>query len=169
MGRHARRSGGHRLRIARGAGRRARLGRIRARLACLRGADEAKPRPSCSPAAGGGGERRGSRGLAAGGGLAPRDRGSCHRSSQEPLDAGGRLLAATQPGRTPRVLVADSTRRAAAVVLAREADPVDEAFFCAREIKRLHAEWPELRLRDFAIVLRSTTALGPPFEEALRA
>jgi len=93
----------------------------------------------------------------------------CRRSSQEALDAGERLLTATQPGRAPRVLLADSPRRAPAVVLAREADPVDEAFFCAREIKRLHAEWPELRLRDFAIVLRSTSALGAPFEEALRA
>src|SRR5207245_9130033 len=51
----------------------------------------------------------------------------------------------------------------------READPVDEAFFGAREITRLQAGWPEMRLRDFAIVLRSTTALGAPFEEALRA
>ena len=110
-----------------------------------------------------------SHGFGAAYGPATRHLEICHRSSQEALDAGERLLAATQPGRTPRVLVADSTRRAPAVVLAREADPVDEAFFCAREIKRLHAEWPELRLRDFAIVLRSTTALGPPFEEALRA
>src|SRR5207247_8496405 len=59
--------------------------------------------------------------------------------------------------------------RRPAVVVAREGDPVDEAFFAAREIKRLRSEWPDLRLRDFAIVLRSTTALGGPFEEALRA
>src|SRR6266511_3005763 len=50
-----------------------------------------------------------------------------------------------------------------------EGDPVDEAVFCAREIKRLRSEWPEVRLADFAIVLRSTTAFGGPFEEALRA
>ena len=56
-----------------------------------------------------------------------------------------------------------------AVVVAREGDAVDEAFFCAREIKRLHSESPELRLSDFAIVMRSTTSLGGPFEEALRA
>jgi len=93
----------------------------------------------------------------------------CRRSSQQALDAGERLLAATQPDRSPRVLRADSTQRVPAVVLAREGDPVDEAFFCAREIKRLQSEWPELRLRDFAIVLRSTSALGAPFEEALRA
>src|SRR5437016_7565536 len=90
---------------------------------------------------------------------------TCRRSSQQALDAGERLLAATQPGRTPRLLRAESPQRIPAVVVAREGDPVDEAFFCAREIKRLQSEWPELRLRDFAIVLRSTSALGAPFEE----
>jgi len=93
----------------------------------------------------------------------------CRRCSQAALDAGELLLSATQPGRAPRALRADQPRLAPAVVVAREADPVDEAFFCAREIKRLKSEWPDLRLRDFAIVLRSTTALGAPFEEALRA
>ena len=93
----------------------------------------------------------------------------CRRCSQEALDAGERLLSATQPGRSPRMLRSEVPHRTPAVVVAREADPVDEAFFCAREIKRLQAEWPDMRLRDFAIVLRSTTALGAPFEEALRA
>jgi DNA helicase-2/ATP-dependent DNA helicase PcrA len=93
----------------------------------------------------------------------------CHRCSQQALDAGERLLAATQPGRPARSLRAVNQSHAPAVVLAREGDAVDEAFFCAREIKRLHVESPELRLRDFAIVMRSTTALGGPFEEALRA
>jgi DNA helicase-2/ATP-dependent DNA helicase PcrA len=93
----------------------------------------------------------------------------CRRCSQEALDAGERLLAATQPGRAPRSLRALNQSRRPAMVLAREGDAVDEAFFCAREIKRLHAESPELRLSDFAIVVRSTTALGGPFEEALRA
>ena len=94
----------------------------------------------------------------------------CRRCSQEALDAGERLLGATQPGRPPRALLAEPTRaRGSSVCVGREADPVDEAFFVAREIKRLRSEWPELRLRDFAIVLRSTTALGAPFEEALRA
>jgi DNA helicase-2/ATP-dependent DNA helicase PcrA len=93
----------------------------------------------------------------------------CRRCSQAALDAGELLLSTTQPGRAPRALRSDRPHLAPAVVVAREADPVDEAFFCAREIKRLKAEWPELRLRDFAIVLRSTTALGAPFEEALRA
>lgn len=93
----------------------------------------------------------------------------CRRCSQQALDAAERLLGATQPGRSRRELRAEEQRAAPAVVVAREADPVDEAFFCAREIRRLRSERPELWLRDFAIVLRSTTALGAPFEEALRA
>jgi DNA helicase II / ATP-dependent DNA helicase PcrA len=94
----------------------------------------------------------------------------CRRCSQQALDAGERLLAATQPpGREPRTLRAVSQSSRPAVVLAREGDAVDEAFFCAREIKRIHAESPDLRLSDFAIVMRSTTWLGGPFEEALRA
>ncbi|HEV2033673.1 MAG TPA: ATP-dependent DNA helicase [Candidatus Dormibacteraeota bacterium] len=93
----------------------------------------------------------------------------CHRCAQAALDAGERLLAATQPGRAPRRLRSVVESPPPAVVAAREGDAVDEAFFCAREIKRLHAESPELRFSDFAIVLRSTTALGGPFEEALRA
>jgi DNA helicase-2/ATP-dependent DNA helicase PcrA len=93
----------------------------------------------------------------------------CYRCSQEALDSAERLLAATQPGRHPRALHAANPPRSPAVVVAREGDAVDEAFFCAREIKRLHAEAPDLRLSDFAIVLRSTTWLGAPFEEALRA
>src|SRR5437588_8368070 len=95
--------------------------------------------------------------------------GVCRRCSQEALDAGERLLTATQPGRDHRLLRTDKPDEEPAVIVAREADALDEAFYCAREIKRLQAEWPDLQLRDFAIVLRSTTALGPPFEEALRA
>ena len=93
----------------------------------------------------------------------------CYRCSQEALDAGEKLLVATQPGRVARSLRAANPSRSPAVVVAREGDAVDEAFFCAREIKRLLAESQELRLNDFAIVLRSTTWLGGPFEEALRA
>ena len=93
----------------------------------------------------------------------------CHRCTQEALDAGERLLAASQPGRHARRLRSMTQSRAPSMVVAREGDAVDEAFFCAREIKRLHAESPQLRHSDFAIVLRSTTALGGPFEEALRA
>ncbi|HUZ85718.1 MAG TPA: ATP-dependent DNA helicase [Candidatus Baltobacterales bacterium] len=93
----------------------------------------------------------------------------CRRCSQEALDAGERLLEATQPGRAPRHLRAVHAHGEPAVVVARESDPVDEAFFVAREIKRLQAESPGLRCSDFAVVLRSATALGAPFEEALRA
>ncbi|MGZ6299003.1 MAG: ATP-dependent helicase, partial [Candidatus Limnocylindria bacterium] len=93
----------------------------------------------------------------------------CRRCSQQVLDAGERLLSATQPGRASRRLRAMEEHTDPTVVVARESDPVDEAFFVAREIKRLQAETPRLRCSDFAIVLRSTTALGAPFEEALRA
>jgi DNA helicase-2/ATP-dependent DNA helicase PcrA len=102
-------------------------------------------------------------------GAATRELAECRRCSQEALDAGERLLGATQGARAPRVLLAEHRHPQPAVVVARESDPVDEAFFCAREIKRLLAESPGLRFSDFAIVLRSTTALGAPFEEALRA
>ena len=94
---------------------------------------------------------------------------ACRRCSQEALDAGERLLESTQVDRARRDLRAQSPSLAEAVVVAREADPVDEAFFCAREIKRLRADFPDIRLSDIAVVLRSTTALGGPFEEALRA
>jgi DNA helicase II / ATP-dependent DNA helicase PcrA len=93
----------------------------------------------------------------------------CRRCSREALDGGERLLVATQPGREPRRLRTVVGSTPPAVVIDRESDPVDEAFFVAREIKRLHAESPGLRLGDFAILLRSTTSLGAPFEEALRA
>lgn len=102
-------------------------------------------------------------------GASTRELDRCRRCAQEALDAGERLLAATQPGRSPRALLADDAHPEPSIVIAREADPVDEAFFCAREIKRLMSEAPGLRLSDFAIVLRSTTALGAPFEESLRA
>ena len=94
---------------------------------------------------------------------------SCRRCSQEALDAGERLLEVTQPSRPAQLLRAVGAHDAPAVVVVREGDPVDEAFFCAREIKRLVSERPRTRFSDFAIVLRSTTALGAPFEEALRA
>ena len=94
---------------------------------------------------------------------------SCRRCSQEALDAGERLLVATQPGRVPRVLRSELTHESPSIVVARESDPVDEAFFCAREIKRVHGERSGMRFGDFAMVLRSTTALGAPFEGALRA
>jgi DNA helicase-2/ATP-dependent DNA helicase PcrA len=92
----------------------------------------------------------------------------CRRCSQEALDGGERLLVATQPGREPGKLRSVVGSAPPAVVVTRESDPVDEAFFVAREIRRMHAS-SELRYSDFAILLRSTTALGAPFEEALRA
>ena len=110
-----------------------------------------------------------SRDFAAVYGSATRRLEDCHRSSREALDAGERVLAATHPGREPRLLRTTVVPAAPAVVVAREADPVDEAFFVAREIKRIHAQSNSLRHSDFAILLRSTTAFGAPFEEALRA
>jgi len=93
----------------------------------------------------------------------------CWRCSQEALDAGERLLGATQPGRARRDLRSVAEVSPPSVVVAHEGDALDEAFFCAREIKRIHTAFPDLRYDDFAILLRSTTALGAPFEEALRA
>jgi DNA helicase-2/ATP-dependent DNA helicase PcrA len=93
----------------------------------------------------------------------------CRRCSQEALDGAERLLVATHPGRESRHMRTVAASAQPAVVVARESDPVDEAFFVAREIKRLHVESPGLRYGDFAVLLRSTTSLGAPFEEALRA
>jgi len=93
----------------------------------------------------------------------------CWRCSQEVIDAGERLLRATQPGRGHRTLRSVAEVKPPTVVVGHEVDAIDEAFFVAREIKRIHAAFPELRHDDFAILLRSTTAMGAPFEEALRA
>jgi DNA helicase-2/ATP-dependent DNA helicase PcrA len=95
----------------------------------------------------------------------------CRRCSQQALDAGERLLAATQGDRPARHLreARESVHDAPHLVVVRESDAVDEAFFVAREIKRLLATTPDLKCGDIAILLRSTTFLGPPFEEALRA
>jgi DNA helicase-2/ATP-dependent DNA helicase PcrA len=93
----------------------------------------------------------------------------CWRCPQEALDAGERLLEATQPGRTRRDLRSVVPFSPPSVVVAHEGDALDEAFFCAREIKRIHTAFADLRYDDFAILLRSTTAMGAPFEEALRA
>jgi ATP-dependent DNA helicase UvrD/PcrA len=103
-------------------------------------------------------------------GTAARRLDDCRRCSQEALDGAERLLEATHPGREPRRMRTLSSGFAPpAVVVARESDPVDEAFYVAREIRRLHLESPGLAFGDFAILLRSTTSLGGPFEEALRA
>src|SRR5207248_3134956 len=100
------------------------------------------------------------------------------RCPPDVLEGGERLLRATQPGREPRVIRAQepplpSPRRRAegtTVTVVEEANGVDEAFAVAREIKQLLLEsGGTLRPRDFAILLRSTTSLSAPFEEALRA
>ena len=95
----------------------------------------------------------------------------CRRCSQPVLDAGERLLSATQGTRPPRRLVDVRAAKPAdqAITVVREADAVDEAFFVAREVKRLLATTPDLKAADVAILLRSTTTLGSPYEEALRA
>jgi DNA helicase-2/ATP-dependent DNA helicase PcrA len=110
-----------------------------------------------------------SRDFAAAYGSATQHLEDCRRCSQEALDAAERLLVATHPGRVARRLRTVAGSAPPTVVIARESDPVDEAFFVAREIRRLHVESPGLRYGDFAILLRSTTSLGAPFEEALRA
>jgi DNA helicase II / ATP-dependent DNA helicase PcrA len=111
-----------------------------------------------------------SRDFAAAYGSATLNLEDCRRCSQEALDAAERMLVATHPDRPSRRLRTVALGSALpAVVIARESDPVDEAFFVAREIKRLHVESPGLHYGDFAILLRSTTSLGAPFEEALRA
>jgi superfamily I DNA/RNA helicase/RecB family exonuclease len=93
------------------------------------------------------------------------------RCSQAVLDAGERLLEATQGDRAPRRIrdVRRGTPPAPGIVVARESDAVDEAFYVAREVKTLLATDPRLRPSDVAILLRSTTTLGAPYEEALRA
>ncbi len=95
----------------------------------------------------------------------------CRRCSQPVLDAGERLLHATQGSRPPRRLrdVREEPAEGPAIVVVRESDAVDEAFFVAREVKKLLATNPALRPSDIAILLRSTTVLGSPYEEALRA
>jgi len=90
-----------------------------------------------------------------------------HRCPPAVLEAGRRLLAATQPPRSIRALRAERPA-GPAITVAREGNSVDEAFFVAREIRRLVVEEGR-RPSDFAILLRSTTTLSAPFEEALRA
>lgn len=93
------------------------------------------------------------------------------RCPPEVLEAGRRLLEATQAGRPQRRLESALGRDAGAarVQVVREANAVDEAFYVAREIKRLMLEDPRLRPRDFAVLLRSTAVLSAPFAEAVRA
>lgn len=88
------------------------------------------------------------------------------RCPQAVLDAGERLLAAAHPDRAPRQLRSDRPP-GPAVTLAREANAADEAFFVAREIRS--AVTAGRSPGEFAILLRSTSALAAPFEEALKA
>jgi superfamily I DNA/RNA helicase len=92
-----------------------------------------------------------------------------HRCPPSVLEAGARLLAATQPRPVARRFASDRPEVDSAVRVAREATAVDEAFFVAREIRRLMLGDPGLRPGDFAVLLRSTATLSAPFEEALRA
>ncbi|HSR23656.1 MAG TPA: ATP-dependent DNA helicase [Candidatus Eisenbacteria bacterium] len=93
-----------------------------------------------------------------------------HRCPPTVLEAGARLLAATQRARSSaRRFESGRDEAGPALRLAREATAVDEAFFVAREIRRMMLEDPALRPRDFAVLLRSTTTLSAPFEEAIRA
>src|SRR5438552_18512828 len=84
-----------------------------------------------------------SHGLAPACGAVTRHLDVCRRCSQEALDAGERLLGATQPGRTRRNLRSVAGIPHPSVVVAHEGDALDEAFFCAREIKRLHGLFPD--------------------------
>ncbi|MBO0683478.1 MAG: ATP-dependent helicase [Candidatus Dormibacteraeota bacterium] len=92
-----------------------------------------------------------------------------HRCPPEVLEAGRQLLQSTQPGRPARSLTSAGPAAPGSVRLAREAGPVDEAFYVAREIRRLMLEDPSRRPRHFAVLLRSTASLAVPFEEAIRA
>src|SRR5262249_30716644 len=95
-----------------------------------------------------------------------------HRCPPSVLAVGRSLLAATQADARATPLPSGLPEPRAggpSVRVAREATAVDEAFFVAREIRRLMLEDPDLRPGDFAVLLRSTTTLSAPFEEAIRA
>jgi superfamily I DNA/RNA helicase/RecB family exonuclease len=95
-----------------------------------------------------------------------------YRCPDEVLEAGRRLMEATQLARRARVLKPaprEGTGAEPPIRVVRETNAVEEALFVAREVRRLMLEDPGLRPRDFAILLRSTTTLAAPFEEALRA
>ena len=95
-----------------------------------------------------------------------------HRCPASVLEAGARLLEATQPGLAGRRLRAAQPENGGerpAVRVAMETNAVEEALFVGREVRRLMVEDPDLRPSDFAILVRSTASLAAPFEEALRA
>lgn len=84
------------------------------------------------------------------------------------LEAGGRLLAATQPA-PPSRLASRAPDGGAAVHVVQHASAVDEAAYVAREIKRLLLDRPGLEPGGIAVLLRSTSTQAAPFEDALRA
>jgi DNA helicase-2/ATP-dependent DNA helicase PcrA len=90
-----------------------------------------------------------------------------HRCPPPVLEAGSRLLAATQ-GHPVRPLTSLRTEGSPAVQVVREATTIDEAALVAREIRRLLLVRPHLRPGDVAVLLRSTSTLSAPFEEAVR-
>jgi DNA helicase II / ATP-dependent DNA helicase PcrA len=96
--------------------------------------------------------------------------GVSRRCAPDVLEAGERLLRATQSDRPRRELASTAATGTSPITVVEEANGVDEAFFVAREIKGLLlASGGTLRPGDVAILLRSTTSLSAPFEEALRA
>jgi superfamily I DNA/RNA helicase len=94
------------------------------------------------------------------------------RCPAEVLEAGLRLLRATQPAGDRRRLRAAPREPGVGgppVRVVKETNAVEEALFVARESRRLMLDDPTLRPQDFAILLRSTATQAAPFEEALRA
>ncbi len=91
-----------------------------------------------------------------------------HRCPPGVLEAAERLLRATQPQRPGRELTSARPPGGLSITGAREGNAVDEAFFVAREIRRRVIE-DGCRPGQFAVLLRSTTTLSAPFEEAIRA
>ncbi|MGH7904120.1 MAG: PD-(D/E)XK nuclease family protein, partial [Candidatus Dormibacteraceae bacterium] len=86
------------------------------------------------------------------------------------LAAGERLLEATQPERRARRPAGDRGEAPFAVDVSWEADAAQEALHVARRIREhMLSSRGRLRPADFAILLRSTSALSAPFEQALRA
>jgi superfamily I DNA/RNA helicase len=91
-----------------------------------------------------------------------------HRCPADPLAAARRVLASGGAGGSEG-FTGEHAGWEPSVQTVRETDQVDEAAYVAREIRRLLLERPDLRPRDIAVLLRSTTSLAAPFEEAIRA
>ncbi|MFZ0216394.1 MAG: ATP-dependent DNA helicase, partial [Candidatus Dormiibacterota bacterium] len=96
--------------------------------------------------------------------------GESHRCPPEILDAGRRLLRSedlASVGSPEFRGLGQGWEQPLQVVQAP--DSVEEATLVARTVRRLLLERPELAPHDVAILLRSTTTLAAPFEEALAA